>query len=138
MDIYARNRTHLSTADVAYVQGFCQNTTKDLTVLQRQIFDLHAGTVKSLRQLARFLCVVTQKRAQVNAAKSLFAPIRLLPTEILTLIFEMCMTNKILDNRRLMRTSFRLTQVCKVWRDITGLPLIPRLFGALFTSTVLR
>ena len=31
----------------------------------------------------------------------------------------MCMTNEILDNRRSMRTSFRLTQVCKVWRDIT-------------------
>jgi len=54
----------------------------------------------------------------VNAAKSLLAPIRFLPTEILTLIFEMCVKNEILNNRRSMRTSFRLTQVCKVWRDI--------------------
>jgi len=107
MDIYARNRTHLSTADVAYVQGFCRNTAKDLTVLQRQISDLHTGVLKSLRQLAQFLCVVTQKRAQVNAAKSFLAPIRLLPTEIITLIFKTCMTNEILDNRRSMRTSFR-------------------------------
>jgi len=98
MDIYARNRTHLSTADVAYVQSFCQNITKDLTVLQRQIFNLHAGVLESLHQLAQFSCVVTQKRAQVNAAKSLLAPIRLLPTEILTLIFGMCVTNEILDN----------------------------------------
>ena len=30
----------------------------------------------------------------------------------------MSVTNEILDNRRSMRTSFRLTQVCKVWRDI--------------------
>jgi len=30
----------------------------------------------------------------------------------------MCVTNEILDNRRLMRTSFRLTRVCKVWQDI--------------------
>jgi len=30
----------------------------------------------------------------------------------------MCMTNELLDNRPSMRTSFRLTQVCKVWRDI--------------------
>jgi len=73
---------------------------------------------ESLRQLAQFLCVVTQKCVQVNAAKLLLAPIRLLPTENLTLIFELCMTNKILDNRRSMRTSFRLTRVCKIWRDI--------------------
>jgi len=116
--IYARNRTHLLTADVAYVQCFCQNTTKDLTRLQRQISNLHAGVLKSLRQLAQFLCVVTQKRAQVNAAKSLLAHICLLPTGILTFIFEMCVKNEILDNRRSMRNSFRLTRVCKVWRDI--------------------
>jgi len=124
MGIYGRNRTHLSTADVAYVQGFCRNTTKDLTVLQRQISDLHTGVLESLRQLAQFLCVVTQRRAQVNAPKSLFAPIRLLPTEILTLIFEMSMRNEILDNRRSMRTSFHLTQVCKVWRDIATHTLV--------------
>jgi len=125
MDIYARNRTHLSTADVAYVQGFCQNTTKDLTVLQIQIPYLYAGVLESLRQLAQFLCVVTEKPAQVNAAKALLAPIHLLPTEILTLIFEMCVTNEILDNRRSMRTSFRLTQVCKIWRDIaTHIPAL--------------
>ena len=54
----------------------------------------------------------------MNATKSLLTPIRVLPTEIITLIFDVSVTNEILDNRRSMRTSFRLTQVCKVWRDI--------------------
>ena len=90
------------------------------------------GVFESLRQLAQLLCVVTQKRAQVNAAKSFLAPIRLLPTEIITLIFKTCMTNEILDNRRSMRTSFRLTQVCKIWRDIaTHIP-------ALWSSAYIR
>jgi len=118
IDIYARNRTHLSTLDVAYVQGFYQKATKDLAGLQSQMSELHAGILESVRQLAQLSCAVTQRHARVNAAKSPLAPIRILPTEISTLVFEMYVTNEILDNRRSMRTSFRLIQVCKVWRDI--------------------
>jgi len=95
INIYARIRTHLSTLDVAYVQGFCQKATKDLAGLQSQMYELHAAILESICQLAQLSCAVTQRHARVNAAKSLLASIRVLLTEILTLIFEMCVTNDI-------------------------------------------
>ncbi|KDR79901.1 hypothetical protein GALMADRAFT_242016 [Galerina marginata CBS 339.88] len=114
---YARTRAIPVSAERACLDQFQRSCVAEITELEGKLKETEANVLELCYEAARLCSAITQRRTQVKAVQSLYAPIRSLPPEVLSLIFGMCFEEN--EYRMNSRTApLLLCQVCKVWRDV--------------------
>ncbi|KDR79896.1 hypothetical protein GALMADRAFT_242009 [Galerina marginata CBS 339.88] len=114
---YARTRAIPVSAERACLDQFQRSCVAEIAEMEGKLKETEKKVLKLCYKVARLCSNITQRRIQVKAAQSLYAPIRSLPAEVLRLIFGMCFEED--EYRMNSRTApLLLCQVCKFWRDV--------------------
>ncbi|KIK59436.1 hypothetical protein GYMLUDRAFT_169542, partial [Collybiopsis luxurians FD-317 M1] len=91
--------------------------------LRRQVLDAELGVVAFESQKKESLALEStpqqdSKRVQLSLLKNILSPVRRLPVEIISIIFELvCGSRHFLPSRDAMLSAFIISSVCIAWRN---------------------
>ncbi|KDR77322.1 hypothetical protein GALMADRAFT_246684 [Galerina marginata CBS 339.88] len=117
LSTYSRTRSTPRTIDIALLKDFVEECSDDIADHMAKIEEIKSSIYDSCSEIATLCCYIIEKEAEIEAARSVCAPIRSIPPEILDVIFKFCLPAGV-TKLDVHMAPMVLCQVCKTWRDV--------------------
>ncbi|KAF9530172.1 hypothetical protein CPB83DRAFT_187249 [Crepidotus variabilis] len=108
----------LTDAEVTTVSQYLDDCSVTLDGFGTEIQNLRSQIESLCSQYTILAYRTVEKVNEMDVVRLLFAPVRRLPPEVLTMIFRLALPSHAYRPRVQVNAVLRLSLVCKVWRDV--------------------